>query len=134
MKTKFYAILMLALGAGAMKMGAQNLVQICHKGHEIMVAPQAVQAHLDHGDWTGSCTGPVGTGTMTSGPAVVLASAQTNHIGRNEAMVKNVLGEVVYLGKQDATCRDEKMKAQPSGIYYLYENIGGELSVRQIFF
>jgi hypothetical protein len=31
-------------------------VKICHNGHEICVASEAVQEHLDHGDYLGSCT------------------------------------------------------------------------------
>jgi hypothetical protein len=31
-------------------------VKICHNGHEICVASEVVQDHLDHGDYLGSCT------------------------------------------------------------------------------
>jgi hypothetical protein len=30
-------------------------VKLCHNGHTICVAPAAVQAHLDHGDYLGAC-------------------------------------------------------------------------------
>ncbi|MNG02075.1 hypothetical protein D3C84_850830 [compost metagenome] len=30
-------------------------VKVCHKGKEICIAPQAVEAHLKHGDILGSC-------------------------------------------------------------------------------
>jgi hypothetical protein len=33
-------------------------VLVCHKGEVICVSPNAVKAHLDHGDYLGSCTAP----------------------------------------------------------------------------
>ena len=32
-----------------------NTETVCHKGREISVAPQAVPAHLAHGDSLGAC-------------------------------------------------------------------------------
>ncbi|MFD2246779.1 Ig-like domain-containing protein [Pontibacter ruber] len=40
----------------------KDKVVVCHKGKPICIAPQAVQAHLDHGDVLGDCsTGNAGT-------------------------------------------------------------------------
>jgi hypothetical protein len=33
-------------------------VSVCHNGHTICVAPSAIQAHLNHGDYLGNCTIP----------------------------------------------------------------------------
>jgi len=38
--------------------GDQDKVTVCHDGDEICISPNAVQAHLNHGDTIGSCDGP----------------------------------------------------------------------------
>ena len=38
--------------------GDQDKVVVCHNGEEICISPNAVQAHLNHGDSIGSCDGP----------------------------------------------------------------------------
>ncbi|PWK17541.1 T9SS type A sorting domain-containing protein [Xanthomarina spongicola] len=38
--------------------GNQDKVTVCHNGEEICISPNAVQAHLNHGDTIGSCDGP----------------------------------------------------------------------------
>ena len=37
------------------KQYGKHRVEICHKGHNIWVAPPAVKAHLKHGDKLGAC-------------------------------------------------------------------------------
>ncbi|OGX92141.1 hypothetical protein [Hymenobacter coccineus] len=51
------------VAAGADKpskaIGSNEKVIICHNGHDISVSVSASQAHLDHGDQLGSCSGDV---------------------------------------------------------------------------
>jgi len=43
-------------------------VEMCHDGHTISVSPNAVQAHLGHGDLLGSCEDNALIDLINSGP------------------------------------------------------------------
>ncbi|GHB58159.1 hypothetical protein GCM10007390_09540 [Persicitalea jodogahamensis] len=58
-------------------------VTVCHNGHEICISPNAVQAHLDHGDYLGGCgnaTARLSAEVATNTPLTLSLQAYPNPV------------------------------------------------------
>ncbi len=80
----FIAIATFALAAGLMHVTApisaapEDMVEVCHSGGTLLVAPDAVNGHIGHGDSPGPCADqPTPTATPTAGPTSTLEPTAT---------------------------------------------------------
>ena len=118
-------------------------VQICHKGKTICVAQSAVQAHLDHGDTLGLCSGDYGFAEVSvqSYPNPFTTSIKANIETYAESTVKlillnnsgNNIAEKTQRVKKGIEKVELSLTTLRTGTYYLQIYIDNELYDTEIF-
>jgi hypothetical protein len=125
-------------------------VMVCHNGQEICVSSNAVQAHLNHGDKLGSCSGSSvsmtnkGIGkdlivsentavTVYPNPVVSVLNVKVSkeHIGAKLELY-NVLGVKMRSQLLTSTLQAMSLEGLPSGNYLLYIVNGNDITVKKI--
>ncbi|GEM_PF-5386889 len=126
----------------------QNKVTLCHNGHTICVAPEAVPAHLDHGDQLGGCQASKSSRVLPGG--ISLAQNYPNPFNPSTTIEFGIPSEGVVrlrimdlLGREVAVLVNETRQAgahavdfdatnQPSGTYMYQLEWNGQVITRRM--
>jgi hypothetical protein len=120
-------------------------VYMCHGGSTICVGESAVQAHLNHGDFLGPCTGcvePRSTGQEESfdlvvrpNPAVDRVEVRFPDIGEHATLqLIDQMGHMLHQATVPAEADhiDLSLEAYPSGIYFVQVSSSTECMIQRL--
>jgi len=122
-------------------------VMICHNNHAICVASAAVQEHLNHGDYLGSCAIAAArmntqneSPEVTRGNVIVYPNPVSEELNIQVSGVK--AGSVIKMYNQNGTLvktlfttgtsKAISVRGLPAGLYYLQIKTGGVLITKKI--
>jgi hypothetical protein len=123
----------------------EQKVFMCHMGKTICVSENAIQAHLNHGDFLGPCTGcvePRSAGLEETPDLLVLPNPATNKVevrrmGMGEPATLRLIDQMGHLVHQaslpaHAEHIDLSLEAYPSGLYYVQVSSTKETMIRRL--
>ena len=115
-----------------------NKVMVCHNNSEICISPNAVQAHLNHGDKLGSCNNTSAIGiienvTVFPNPVITSLNVKVNTVFDGAQLsLYNILARKVKSEPLTSTMQQMYMNDLNKGIYFLHVKNGKYYTIKAI--
>lgn len=115
-----------------------NKVSVCHNNIEICLSPNAVQAHLQHGDKLGSCNNtPICTifekVTIHPNPVTTTLNVEVNEVYSGAVLeLYNIIGWKVASEPLTNTTQQVSMTGLAKGVYFLHVKNGKHYTIKSI--